>query len=124
MKNQHACATATLILAIAFAATIANFIYVDNTAECILGSIDALPTDIANVSESIEQLRTEWIKRRQILDLTLSKPALDKVSQLIDELDIAAAHSAESDYKTTMARLRRAIEDIRDPERILIRNIF
>jgi hypothetical protein len=124
MKNQYACALAAILLAIAFAAAIANYMYVENTAESILDSIDALPADITDASESVNRIRNEWKKRRHVLDLTLSKPALDKVSLLIDELDIAATHHADSDYKTAMARLRRAIEDIRDPERILIRNIF
>ncbi len=124
MKNQHACALAALLLAIAFFTTIVNYIYVDNTAEKILESIEALPDDTAEASSVIGEIRDEWHSSRLILDLTLSKPSLDKVSLLIDELDIAAMHHAESDYQTAMARLRRAIEDIRDPERILLRNIL
>lgn len=124
MKNKYACLLAAILLTLAFIATIANYIYVEKTTEYILDSIDGLPVDISNASESVSEIREAWKKRREILDLTLSKPALDKVSLLIDELQIAAEHHAESDYKTAMARLRRAIEDIRDPERILLRNIF
>lgn len=124
MKNKYACALAAILLTIAFVATIANYIYVEKTADYILDSIDGLPVDISNASDSVSEIREAWKERREILDLTLSKPALDKVSLLIDELQIAAEHHAESDYKTAMARLRRAIEDIRDPERILLRNIF
>ena len=124
MKNKYACLLAAILLTIAFVATIANYIYVEKTAEYILDSIDGLPVDISNASDSVSEIREAWKERREILDLTLSKPALDKVSLLIDELQIAAEHHVESDYKTAMARLRRAIEDIRDPERILLRNIF
>lgn len=124
MKNKYACALAAILLTLAFCATIANYIYVEKTADYILDSIDGLPVDISNASDSVSEIREAWKERREILDLTLSKPALDKVSLLIDELQIAAEHHAESDYKTAMARLRRAIEDIRDPERILLRNIF
>lgn len=124
MKNKYACALAASLLIVAFGATIANYIYVEKTADYILDSIDGLPVDISNASDSVNEIREAWKERREILDLTLSKPALDKVSLLIDELQIAAEHHAESDYKTSMARLRRAIEDIRDPERILLRNIF
>lgn len=124
MKNKYACLLAAILLTLAFSATIANYIYVEKTADYILDSIDGLPVDISNASDSVSEIREAWKERREILDLTLSKPALDKVSLLIEELHIAAAHNAESDYKTAMARLRRAIEDIRDPERILLRNIF
>ena len=124
MKNKYACLLAAILLTIAFSATIANYIYVEKTADYILDSIDGLPVDISNASDSVSKIRDAWEERREILDLTLSKPALDKVSLLIEELHIAAVHQAESDYKTAMARLRRAIEDIRDPERILLRNIF
>lgn len=124
MKNKYACLLAAILLTLAFSATIANYIYVEKTADYILDSIDGLPVDISNASDSVSEIREAWKERREILDLTLSKPALDKVSLLIDELQIAAEHHAESDYKTAMARLRRAIEDIRDPERILLRNIF
>ena len=124
MKNKYACALAASLLIVAFGATIANYIYVEKTAEYILDSIDGLSADISSASDSVSKIKEDWKERREILDLTLSKPALDKVSLLIEELHIAAAHHAESDYKTAMARLRRAIEDIRDPERILLRNIF
>lgn len=124
MKNKYACLLAAILLTLAFSATIANYIYVEKTTDYILDSIDGLPVDISNASDSVSEIREAWKERREILDLTLSKPALDKVSLLIDELQIAAEHHAESDYKTAMARLRRAIEDIRDPERILLRNIF
>ncbi len=124
MKNKYACLLAAILLTLAFSATIANYIYVEKTADYILDSIDGLPVDISNASDSVSEIKEDWKERREILDLTLSKPALDKVSLLIDELQIAAEHHAESDYKTAMARLRRAIEDIRDPERILLRNIF
>lgn len=124
MKNKYACLLAAILLTIAFVATIGNYIYVEKTADYILDSIDGLPADISSASDSVSKIREAWKERREILDLTLSKPALDKVSLLIDELQIAAEHHAESDYKTAMARLRRAIEDIRDPERILLRNIF
>ena len=124
MKNKYACLLAAILLTIAFVATIANYIYVEKTTEYILDSIDGLPVDISNASDSVSEIREAWKERREILDLTLSKPALDKVSLLIDELQIAAEHHAESDYKTAMARLRRAIEDIGDPERILLKNIF
>ena len=124
MKNKYACLLAAILLTLAFSATIANYIYVEKTTDYILDSIDGLPVDISNASDSVSEIREAWKERREILDLTLSKPALDKVSLLIDELQIAAEHHAESDYKTAMARLRRAIEDIRDPERILLKNIF
>lgn len=124
MKNQYACALAALLLAAAFGAAIINNIYVGNTTEKMIDRLEALPSDPSEASPFIEKIDEEWHKERMFLDLTLPKPALDKISLLIDETKIAADQHSETDYKTAMARLRRAIEDIRDPERILLRNIF
>lgn len=123
MNNRQSCILTLVILAVALCASILNHLYVEKVSAELLDAIDALPdrTDIA--SEQIESLGIVWDECRTLLDLTLPKPDIDKISLLIDETAIAARQGSEYDYKIATARLRRAVADIRDRERALFKNI-
>lgn len=123
MNNRQSCILTLVILAVALCASILNHLYVEKVSTELLDAIDALPdrTDIA--SEQIESLGIVWDECRTLLDLTLPKPDIDKISLLIDETAIAALQGSEYDYKIATARLRRAVADIRDRERALFKNI-
>ena len=124
MKNKYACLIAGILLFIMLATSATNYIYVNNTFDIINAELSSLPADLTICSKKIPELKNIWEERRALLDLTHSKPELDKVSELFEEAIIAASHSNTSDFETTMARLRRAIEDIRNLESITIDNIF
>ncbi len=124
MKNKYACLIAGIFLFIMLATSATNYIYVNNTFDIINAELSALPVDLTICASKIPKLKYIWEERRALLNLTHSKPELDKVSELFEEAIIAASHSNTSDFETTMARLRRAIEDIRNLESITIDNIF
>ena len=124
MKNKYACLIAGILLFIMLATSATNYIYVNNTFDIINAELSSLPADLTICSKKIPELKNIWEERRALLDLTHSKPELDKVSELFEEVIIAASHSNTSDFESTMARLRRAIEDIRNLESITIDNIF
>jgi len=124
MKNKNACILAGIFLFIMIAASMTNYVYVKNTFDTIDSEIASLPDDLADCSLELSRILSIWEDRRIFLDLTLSKPELEKVSGLFEEAIIAANHKSETDYETTMARLRRAIADIKELERISSENIF
>lgn len=124
MKNKYACLIAGIFLFIMLATSATNYIYVNNTFDIINAELSSLPVDLTICASKIPKLKYIWEERRALLNLTHSKPELDKVSELFEEAIIAASHSNTSDFETTMARLRRAIEDIRNLESITIDNIF
>lgn len=124
MQNKYACLAAGVILILLIATTVFNNIYVQKTFEIIDSEIDALPVELEECAQSLSHILRLWEERRKILDLTLSKPELEDVSGLFEEAIIAASHGEISDYKTAMARLGRAIADIKDLERISLEIIF
>lgn len=124
MNNKSACTFAALLLSLMIAAVIFNCIYVKQTAEHIISSLDELPEDLSDSATIIQEIAKYWNGRRKILNISLSKPDLNTISLLFDELTIAAQEEDAEEYKRTMARLKRAIEDIRELEELTIENIF
>lgn len=124
MKNKNACALAAIFLAITIGITIVNYIYVQNLADQIIQSIESLPPDAPNGASSIKEIREIWNERSVFLDFTISKPLLDRISLLFDEAIISIDSSNTDEYRKTMARLKRAIADIKDLEKISVENIF
>lgn len=124
MKNKYACTFAASLLSIIIAAVIFNCIYVKHTAEHILSAFEELPKDISDSASMIQEIAEYWNERRKILNFSLSEPELNMISSLFDELIIGAQEGNSEEYKKSMARLKRAIEDIRELEEFSVENIF
>lgn len=124
MKNKNACILAGIFLFIMIATSVTNYIYVKNTFKTIDNEIAALTNNLTECSLELPRILSIWEERRIFLDLSLSKPELEKISELFEEAIIAANHKSECDYESAMARLRRAIADIKDLECISPENIF
>lgn len=124
MKNKNACTLAALFLALTIGISVINYIYVQNSADQIIQAIESLPSDAENTSRAIRELQEIWETRRAFLDFTLSKPELDKISLLFDEAVISLECNNQEEYEKAMARLKRAIADIKDLEKISVENIF
>lgn len=124
MKNKHACAFAAFLLSTMIAAVIFNCIYVSRTAEHISASLEELPEDISDSASAIQEIADYWDERRKILNFALSEPELNAISSLFDELIIGAQEGNIEEYKKSMARLKRAIEDIKELEELSLENIF
>ena len=123
MKNKHACALAGIFLFALGAISLINYIYVSKTFSIIDSGL-ALIDDEPSETEDLTQLLDVWEERAIFLELTLPKPELEKITELFEEAIIAASENSPIDYKKAMARLRRAIEDIKDLERISADIIF
>lgn len=124
MKNKYACSIAALLLVVTLSAVTINCIYVKSTTDHILASLEELPDDISGSDAIINEIAEYWGERKEILGIALSEPELDKISSLFDELAIGAEEGNTEEYKKSMARLKRAIEDIRKHEEFSIENIF
>ena len=122
MKNKHACAFAALLLAAMIAAIIINCSFVKRTTDHILSSL----TELSNSASSAElrKLAEYWDERRKIFAVSLSESELDRISSLFDDLIADSEGNDPNEYKKTMARLKRAIEDIRKFEEFSLENIF
>ena len=124
MKNKHACIIAAALLISLIAASFANYIYVRNTFDIISGELETLTGDLTASADALERIIGIWNERRIILDFTLSDPELEKISGFFEEAVIAARNDDPVSYETAMARLRRAMADIKDLERIAAEIIF
>ncbi len=124
MKNKNACALAALFLAIILVTATINYIYVQNTYDLITDAIDLLPGEPSEASLMIADIQSLWERRRGFLELTISTPCLESISSLFEEISIAAECNNTEEYQKAMARLMRAIADIKDLETISIENIF
>ncbi len=120
MKNKYACAIAGGICALLLIAVFLNCNYIGDTAEMLIKGIDGAEGDINKLNE----IRDQWEERRKILNLSHSEPELDQISLLIDELIIHAQNHEEAEYEKTTARLKRAVENIKEIESFSLKNIF
>ena len=117
MSGKLSCLIAAAVLIVMIAAVITNAIYVKNTTDYILMLIDDPDSQISTLSEY-------WNERIPKLKLTLSQKELEDISLNINEAIICAEKQDDEEYKSSMARLRRAIEGIKKREEFSLENIF
>lgn len=124
MKISHACIVAAIFLFITIIAAFMNSHYLDNTASYIINAIDALPEDPLYATEKLMILKTFWEERRKILSFTMSDTSLDSISLLFDETIISINNYNKEEYQKATARLKRAVESIRELEKVSPDTIF
>ena len=124
MKISHACAVAFALLFILIIGTFLFAKFLDNTVDEILISLDKLPKEALLAEENAASIQSFWEERRRILRFTLSESTLNSISLLFDELNISIKSSNDEEYQKTTARLKRAVESIKQLEKISVSNIF
>ena len=124
MKLSHACATASVILFILIIGTFFCARFLDNTVYSILSSLNELPHTASLAQENAVTLQAFWEERRKILNFTLSESSLNTISILFEELNISIKNEDDEEYQKTTARLKRAVESIKQLEMISLSNIF
>ena len=124
MSGKASSIIAAVALILMIIAIYANALYIKSTTDHILVLIERSEDVNEKSMETITEIYDYWNKSISILKLSVSQEDLEEISLIINEAQICAENDNSEEYNRTMARLRRAIEDIRDPERILIRNIF
>jgi hypothetical protein len=118
MKNKHACIITGVFLIALVGISIMNYMYVTTTFDTIDSKAKEIGDDLPSDTKELSSLLDLWEERIIWLELTLPKPELERITELFEEAIIAAAEESAIDYKMAMARLRRAIADIKDLERI------
>ena len=124
MKPHHACATAFALLFILIIGTIFFARFLDNTVNEILLSLDKFPEEALLAEKNAAELQSFWEGRRRTLSFTLSDSSLNSISLLFDELNISIKNCDNEEYQKTTARLKRAVESIKQLEMISLSNIF
>ena len=124
MKISHACAVASALLFILIIGTIFFARFLDDTVNEILISLNELPDKAELAEENAASIQSFWEERRRILRFTLSESTLNSISLLFDELNISIKSSNTAEYQKTTARLKRAVESIKQLEKISVSNIF
>ena len=124
MKHSNVCIISSLLLLILVAGAFFNARYLNRTVTDIIRSIDDLPDDALSAKERIIDLRDFWEERKQILKFTISDSSLNSISLLFDEALIAIQNADNEEYQKATARLRRAVENINQLEKIALSNIF
>ena len=124
MKHSNVCIISSLLLIILVAGAFFNARYLNRTVTDIIRSLDDLPDDVLSAKERIIDLRDFWEERKQILKFTISDSSLNAISLLFDEVLIAIQNADNEEYQKATARLRRAVENINQLEKIALSNIF
>ena len=124
MKHSNVCIISSLLLLILVAGAFFNARYLNRTVTDIIRSLDDLPDDALSAKERIIDLRDFWEERKQILKFTISDSSLNAISLLFDEVLIAIQNADNEEYQKATARLRRAVENINQLEKIALSNIF
>ena len=124
MKHSNVCIISSLLLLILVAGAFFNARYLNRTVTDIIRSLDDLPDDALSAKERIIVLRDFWEERKQILKFTISDSSLNAISLLFDEVLIAIQNADNEEYQKATARLRRAVENINQLEKIALSNIF
>ena len=124
MKHSNVCIISSLLLLILVAGAFFNARYLNRTVTDIIRSLDDLPDDALSAKERIIDLRYFWEERKQILKFTISDSSLNAISLLFDEVLIAIQNADNEEYQKATARLRRAVENINQLEKIALSNIF
>lgn len=124
MKHSNVCIISSLLLLILVAGAFFNARYLNRTVTDITSSLDDLPDDALSAKERIIDLRDFWEERKQILKFTISDSSLNAISLLFDEVLIAIQNADNEEYQKATARLRRAVENINQLEKIALSNIF
>lgn len=124
MKFSNACGISLLLLLVLLISTLFSASYLDRTVTDITNALDNLPDDAVSAKENIIALRSFWEERKHILKFTLSDSSLNTISLLFDEILIAIENADKEEYQKATARLRRAVENINQLEKIALSNIF
>ena len=124
MKFTSACGISFLMLFLLVIGSFFNAGYLNKTTSFIINELYALPTDTNLLIEEVTELRNFWEGRKAILKFTLPDSSLNAISLLFEEAIIAVQNENMEEYKKATARLRRAVENIYQLERLTLSNIF
>ena len=124
MKLSNACSISSLLLLIIIVGTFFNASYLDRTVSDIIYALDKLPADANLAEDDIVAIRDFWEDRMKMLKFTLPDSSLSAISLLFDETLIAIQNADNEEYQKATARLRRAVENINQLEKITLSNIF
>lgn len=124
MKFSSACGVSFLLLFLLVVGSFLNAEYLKSTASFIINALDTLPSDTNPLVDELTELRIFWEDRKIILKFTLPDSSLNAISLLFEEAIIAVQSQNVEEYKKATARLRRAVENINQLEKITFSNIF
>ena len=124
MKFSSACGVSFLLLFLLVVGSFLNAEYLKSTASFIINALDTLPSDINPLVDELTELRIFWEDRKKILKFTRPDSSLKAISLLFEEAIIAVQNQNIEEYKKATARLRRAVENINQLEKITLSNIF
>ena len=124
MKLSNACSISSLLLLIIIVGTFFNASYLDRTVSDIIYALDKLPADASSAEDIVVAIRDFWEDRMKMLKFTLPDSSLSAISLLFEESLIAIQNADNEEYQKATARLRRAVENINQLEKITLSNIF
>lgn len=123
MKYLSVLITVVLFIGLLVAMAV-NFIYINGVAAELHSMADELPESPGADTALIVSLLDYWNSCRLPASLTVAEHELDGISNGIDSLLAAALANDEASYKTSMALLHNAIDDMCRLERFSVENIF
>ena len=123
MSGKCTLIIASVLLSLMLIAVLLNTFYIKDTADQILLLIDSYD-GVEDNGDAILLISEYWNGCTPILRLSLSQKEIEDISLNISEAMICAQNKDHEEYKILMARLRRAIEGIKNREKFSLENIF
>ena len=123
MSGKCTLIIASVLLSLMLIAVFLNAFYIKNAAEQILLLIDS-SEEAEDNCDSVLLISEYWNGCTPVLRLSLSQKEIEDISLDISEAMICAQNKDHEEYKILMARLRRAIEGIKNREKFSLENIF
>ena len=116
---------AFVLFALLVTGTVFNYQYINRVANEMAAELASLPdVGARGASQRATALLLRWESQADVVNLTVSFPIVDRVSEQATALVAAAECGDLYGYRNARALLADAIEDMRRLERFSIGNIF
>ncbi len=114
-----------LLFAVMLGGIVANFVYINRTADEMTAMIDALPAlSDPTCSEAAGDLCDYWLEKADLVALSVSYTIVDRIGEQSALLVSCAACHDFYGYHAALALLKDAISDMRRLERFSIGNLL
>ncbi len=118
-------AFACLIFLLMIAAIISNAIYINQTVDDFIVTLQFVDSsDNVDSHIKLEGLQIKWEKEKKYIQASVSHKKIDTVSDLLTSLLIYNKHGNPEEYERTAELLRIAFEELRLLEDFSAANIF
>ncbi len=107
-----------VLLSLLVAVSIANTCFITSVGNTLSEMILSLPNEATDATDELSAIKSYWESNKTLVSLTIPRSETDAVSEQIDIAIVSAEENSSVEYKKSMARLLRAIDNLVRLERL------